>query len=69
MNSTHVRQNWVSFVFYHGGRAGIESEAAHPYAMPRHYEATFKNHPNLQCVIGHGGARDGDSDARACTKV
>lgn len=48
-------------VFYHGGRAGIESEAAHPYAMPRHYEATFKNHPNLQCVIGHGGARDGDA--------
>ena len=48
-------------VFYHGGRAGIESEAAHPYAMPRHYEATFKNHPNLKCVIGHGGARDGDA--------
>ena len=48
-------------VFYHGGRAGIESEAAHPYAMPRHYESTFKNHPNLQCIIGHGGARDGDA--------
>lgn len=48
-------------LFYHGGRAGIEPDAAHPYAMPRHYEATFKNHPTLQCVIGHGGARDGDA--------
>jgi hypothetical protein len=48
-------------LFYHGGRAGIEPSAAHPYAMPRHYEATFKNHPTLQCVIGHGGARDGDA--------
>ena len=48
-------------VFYHGGRAGIEPDSAHPYAMPRHYESTFKNFPNLQCIIGHGGARDGDA--------
>ena len=48
-------------VFYHGGRAGIEPDAAHPYAMPRHYEGTFKDFPNLQCIIGHGGARDGDA--------
>ena len=45
-------------IFFHGGRAGIEPESSHPYAMPRHYEAAFANFPNLQFVIGHAGARD-----------
>ena len=45
-------------IFFHGGRAGIEPESSHPYAMPRHYEAAFANFPKLQFVIGHAGARD-----------
>ena len=48
-------------VFFHGGRAGIEPESSQPFALPRHYEATFKRFPQLQCVIGHGGARDSDA--------
>jgi len=48
-------------VFFHGGRAGIEPESSHPYAMPRHYEAAFKNFPKLNFILGHGGARDGDA--------
>ena len=45
-------------IFFHGGRAGVEPESRHPYAMPRHYEAAFAEHPDVQFVIGHGGARD-----------
>ncbi|MFT6046893.1 MAG: putative TIM-barrel fold metal-dependent hydrolase [Arenicella sp.] len=45
-------------IFFHGGRAGIEPESSHPYAMPRHYEAAFADFPKLQFVIGHAGARD-----------
>ncbi len=48
-------------VFFHGGRAGIEPESSHPYAMPRHYEAALKNFPKLNFILGHGGARDGDA--------
>ena len=48
-------------IFFHGGRAGIEPTASHPYAMPRHYEAVFANFPKLQIVIGHAGARDNQS--------
>ncbi|MDG2270679.1 MAG: amidohydrolase family protein, partial [Halioglobus sp.] len=29
-------------VFFHCGRAGIEPESTHRYALPRHYEAAFK---------------------------
>jgi hypothetical protein len=46
-------------IFFHGGRAGIEPESSHPYAMPRHYEGALSAFPNLNFVIGHGGARDG----------
>ena len=48
-------------IFFHGGRAGIEPESSHPYAMPRHYEAAIANFPNLPFVLGHSGARDGDA--------
>lgn len=46
-------------IFYHGGRAGIEPESRHRYAMPRHYEGALANFPNLPFVFGHAGARDG----------
>jgi predicted TIM-barrel fold metal-dependent hydrolase len=45
-------------IFFHGGRAGIEPESSHPFAMPRHYEGALANFPNLRFVLGHAGARD-----------
>lgn len=45
-------------IFFHGGRAGIEPESRHRYAMPRHYEAVLVDFPDLQVIIGHSGARD-----------
>ena len=45
-------------VFFHCGRAGIEPEPTHRYALPRHYEAALKTFPKLQFVLGHSGARD-----------
>ncbi len=45
-------------IFFHGGRAGIEPESRQRYAMPRHYEAVLANFPQLQVILGHGGARD-----------
>jgi len=48
-------------IFYHGGRAGIEPESRHRYAMPRHYEGALANFPNLPFVFGHAGARDGNA--------
>jgi predicted TIM-barrel fold metal-dependent hydrolase len=45
-------------VFFHGGRAGIEPDRMHPYALMRHYEGAFREFPKLQFVLGHGGARD-----------
>jgi predicted TIM-barrel fold metal-dependent hydrolase len=45
-------------VFYHGGRAGIEPDSSHPFAMPRHYEAPLAEFPRLQFILGHAGARD-----------
>ena len=45
-------------VFFHGGRAGIEPESSHRYALPRHYEAALGEFPNLQFILGHAGARD-----------
>lgn len=45
-------------VFFHGGRAGIEPDSSHPYAMPRHYEAPLAEFPKLQFILGHAGARD-----------
>ena len=48
-------------IFFHGGRAGIEPESRHTYAMPRHYEGALSTFPNLPFVIGHAGARDGEA--------
>ena len=48
-------------VFFHGGRAGIEPESRHRYALPRHYEAAFSSFPSLPFVLGHAGARDGEA--------
>ena len=48
-------------IFFHGGRAGIEPESRHPYAMPRHYEGALADFPNLPFVIGHAGARDAEA--------
>jgi predicted TIM-barrel fold metal-dependent hydrolase len=48
-------------IFFHGGRAGIEPESRHPYAMPRHYEGALAEFPRLPFVIGHAGARDADA--------
>lgn len=45
-------------VFFHCGRAGIEPESTHRYALPRHYEAALKIFPKLQFILGHSGARD-----------
>ena len=45
-------------VFFHGGRAGIEPESSHPFAMPRHYEAPLAEFPDLHFILGHAGARD-----------
>lgn len=46
-------------VFFHGGRAGIEPESRHRYALPRHYEGALSAFPKVQFVLGHAGARDG----------
>lgn len=48
-------------IFFHGGRAGVESDHRRGFAMPRHYEAAFAEFPNVQFAIGHGGARDHDA--------
>lgn len=45
-------------IFFHGGRAGIEPESSHPFAMPRHYQGAFANFPKLNFILGHAGARD-----------
>lgn len=48
-------------IFFHGGRAGIEPASRQRYAMPRHYKAVLANFPQLQVVLGHAGARDGEA--------
>lgn len=48
-------------IFFHGGRAGIEPESTHRYAMPRHYQKALRDFPEVQFIIGHGGARDVDA--------
>lgn len=48
-------------IFFHGGRAGIEPESRQRYALPRHYEAVLANFPDLQVILGHAGARDGEA--------
>lgn len=48
-------------IFFHGGRAGIEAESSHRYAMPRHYEKALRDFPKVKFILGHGGARDVDA--------
>jgi len=48
-------------IFFHGGRAGIEPESSHRYAMPRHYKKALNDFPRLQFILGHAGARDVDA--------
>ncbi len=48
-------------IFFHGGRAGIEPESSHRYAMPRHYQKPIADFPSVQFVLGHAGARDVDA--------
>lgn len=48
-------------IFFHGGRAGIEPESSHPYAMPRHYQGAIATFPKLNFILGHAGARDFDA--------
>ena len=45
-------------VIFHTGRAGIEPEATHRFALPRHYEGALSSFPNVDFVLGHAGARD-----------
>jgi predicted TIM-barrel fold metal-dependent hydrolase len=45
-------------IFFHGGRAGIEPESSHPFAMPRHYSKALARFPKLKFILGHAGARD-----------
>jgi len=45
-------------VFFHAGRAGIEPESTHRYALPRHYEGAIASFPAVDFVLGHAGARD-----------
>jgi hypothetical protein len=55
-------------IFYHGGRAGIEPESRHRYAMPRHYELPLRDFPKLQFILGHAGARDADAMLQLATR-
>lgn len=45
-------------VFLHGGRAGIEPGFAHQFTMMRGYEPMLAEHPSVEFVLGHAGARD-----------
>jgi len=45
-------------VVFHAGRAGIEPEATHRYALPRHFEGALSSFPKIDFVLGHAGARD-----------
>ena len=48
-------------IFFHGGRAGIEPESSHRYAMPRHYRKALYDFPEVNFILGHAGARDVDA--------
>jgi len=45
-------------VVFHAGRAGIEPESTHRYALPRHLEGALASFPEVDFVLGHAGARD-----------
>ena len=40
------------------GRAGIEPESTHRYALPRHIEGALSAFPGVDFVLDHAGARD-----------
>lgn len=63
-----VAQELGVMIFFHGGRAGIEPESSHPYAMPRHYEAAIASFPQLPFILGHAGARDFDAMLQLATR-
>jgi predicted TIM-barrel fold metal-dependent hydrolase len=44
-------------VFFHSGRAGIESESMQAYAVMENYIDPLNTFPNVQFVFGHSGAR------------
>ncbi len=48
-------------VTFHAGRAGIEPESTHRYAMPRHFEGALSSFPGVNFVLLHSGARDAAS--------
>ncbi|MAI25123.1 MAG: amidohydrolase family protein [Myxococcota bacterium] len=45
-------------VFFHGGRAGIEPEYTHRFTLIKNYEGAVGQHPEVDFVLGHAGARD-----------
>ncbi len=45
-------------ILFHAGRAGIEPESSHGYAVARHYEPMLSEFPEANFVLGHAGARD-----------
>lgn len=45
-------------VFFHGGRAGIEPGYTHRFTLIRNYEAAVAEHPDVNFILGHAGARD-----------
>lgn len=45
-------------VFLHGGRAGIEPGYAHQFTLMKGYEPMLAEHPQVDFVLGHAGARD-----------
>ena len=45
-------------VLFHAGRAGIEPESSHRYALPRHLEGALSSFPKVDFVLLHSGARD-----------
>ncbi len=51
-------------VFLHGGRAGIEPAYTHQFTMIRGYEPMLAEHPEVNFVLGHAGARDVESAMR-----
>lgn len=45
-------------VFFHAGRAGIEPEYTQRFTLIRHYEGAVGEHPDVNFIFGHAGARD-----------
>jgi predicted TIM-barrel fold metal-dependent hydrolase len=45
-------------ILFHAGRAGIEPESSHGFAVARHYEPMLAEFPDVDFILGHAGARD-----------